>query len=54
MEFYILFFSLVLFVVSTLLYSVFKNPLQNKKTLKSSLEIVMGASLASSIFFLIV
>lgn len=54
MIFNMLFMSLVVFVVSTILYSAFKKPLKKNKSLKSLLEIIMGISLVLSLFYLVV
>ncbi|WP_156323994.1 hypothetical protein [Bacillus sp. JCM 19034] len=54
MEFNILFLSLVIFVVSTILYSAFNKAVKKNKALKTLLEIVMGASLVTSLFYLLV
>ena len=54
MEINILFLSLVVFVVSTILYSAFNKAVKKNKVLKSLLEVVMGASLVVSLFYLLV
>lgn len=50
MDFNILFVSLIVFILSTILYSILKK----NKTLKSLLEIIMGASLVVSLFYLLI
>lgn len=50
----LLFLSLVVFVVSTILYSAFKKSLKKNKAVKSLLEMIMGISLVLSLFYLLV